>query len=488
MIEQLKIKDRKSLYLYIIFGLLVSIFISLFVYSVFDGRFFIINEDETIYYNSAKIFYEANSVKSFSCINEDVSPILQTAWYGPFYHLFYGSIAKVFGYNHLNFVITNFILVLLSFLLIFKSKLSINTKLISCISILAADSILKNVFSYFPETLHIFFAIVLILILVRLYYQEENKRNLWTYVLFVLLFSLFRVSTIFWLIGIIPFAKTRKQGAIYLGVLFLGILLTTVYMKFFTAPAYAVGIKNIDYLFNLEIGNFINAMFSHLWINLSYLFTQPSITIFIILFLIILTSVRAIKNHNKLQAAAALICVLIFIILVSLYTTDLFYFEKQTAVLIPLLVISNLIENKNKLIILILFLGVMPYSIANSITGIDLHKQAHDVFIQREDMVAHFNKVSELVDQTKSNYIIWNYSEHDYPRRTTEAIIPVSNNNGFPILWTTNICDPIAPENIKFASYGKLHIDYVLSKYPLHSPGLTLLEQNNYFNFYKIKY
>ena len=107
-----------------IYILLVVLLVTvLFFQSINKEEYFPSYEDELIYYNSAKLFNESNSLKSAFCLNEDRSYIGDFNWYGPFYHVIYGGTAKVFGFNNIFFIVFNYFLFLGSILISFLLKI-----------------------------------------------------------------------------------------------------------------------------------------------------------------------------------------------------------------------------------------------------------------------------------------------------------------------------------------------------------------------------
>ena len=105
---------------------------------------------------------------------------------------------------------------------------------------------------------------------------------------------------------------------------------------------------------------------------------------------------------------------------------------------------------------------------------------------KNEDKINHFAGITSLVKQDVASIVQWVYSEHDFPNRITEAIIPISNKAGYPICYTTTITAPSDPDSIRFQRFGKLRIDYVLSRHELYIDDIQLLTKNDYFCFYKI--
>ena len=105
---------------------------------------------------------------------------------------------------------------------------------------------------------------------------------------------------------------------------------------------------------------------------------------------------------------------------------------------------------------------------------------------KNEDKINHFAGITNLVKQDGASIVQWVYSEHDFPNRITEAIIPISNIAGYPICYTTTITSSSDPDSIKFKRFGKLKIDYILSVHELGFDDIQLLTKNDYFCFYKI--
>ena len=468
------------------FLIILSLGIFLF-YALQDGRFFLAHEDETIYYKSAQLLYETNSLKDASCINEDVSKILQTSWYGPFYHIFYGGIAKIVGFNNYYFVIVHFLLILFSLVIFSSLNISTEKRLLLFVAFLAAPGALSYIFTYFPESLHLFFSAVLTFVLTKIYQQPEVRKYVAMFVMLVLFFVLFRVTSVFWLIGILPFAKSRREVAHSLGIVFGGVLFSLLYMKFFTAPAYFSSLKSFDYLFEGRIFDFIKPVIDNLLLNVHRLFSEASFSNCFLGVLCVVSVIRLFLRWDKILFSAVLIATLSFLVLMLLYTATAFNFEKQTAFLFPLLIVANImtLEEINKLWIA-LFISALPFSMVCTYENISARKMMSVEYVKREEMVRQFSEIADWVKPDSASIIQWFYPESYFPNRLTEAILPCSNKKGYPILYTTNICPLASSDYEKFRRWGKLKIDYVLSKHKLSLSGLELLRKTNYFYFYKI--
>lgn len=475
-------------------NLLKSILLGLFlilsgfaIYALHDGHIFLFHEDETIYYSSSKLFYETSSLKSVSCIDEEVSQICQANWYGPMYQVFYGSIAKVFGFNNFYFIIVHLVSILISLWILYSIDNSMFNKILILFCFLSSEVTLSYIFTYFPESLNLFLSVILVFLLTKMN-RESDKQNIKTvYIILVFLFALFRITFILWLIGLISFSKSRKEFIYNSITIFVGVLYALLYIKFFTAPAFASGLKLFEHLFDFNIFLFIKSAFTSFIRNVYSLFAQRSIVLYTLFLLFTITLVQFILTKGKLLSATLLISLLTLITLLSLYITNQFFLEKQVAFLFPLLIVANVMapKNVNKLI-LIIFISTLPFSVVQSYKNIKTRRIMYQELKKHEDKITHFAGISGLVKQDGPSIIQWDYSEHDFPNKITEAIIPVSNGAGFPICYTTTITTPSDPDSIKFKRFGKLRIDYVLSRKKLSFDDIQLVTKNDYFYLYRI--
>jgi len=218
---------------------------ALICYACWGGRYFVAEPDECTYYNSARLFNETGSMIAPVAVNEEVSPIGQYNWYGPMYALLYGLIAKVFGFHIYDFLVLNILCILATILIIYRTGFELETKLLISTAFLSCYVFVVYIFQLYPEPLHLYFDTILILRLKKIYDKDlEEKpyqKDIWLYVLLVIFFSLFRVTTVLWITGLFAFAASKKDlvktGGICMGSLFIVI----VYMHYFNAP-YVAGI------------------------------------------------------------------------------------------------------------------------------------------------------------------------------------------------------------------------------------------------------
>ena len=119
------LKNKENTLKYAIAGFLL-LFVVLVGYALLNGKYFAAEEDETIYYNCARLFSETGSVRATECNTENVAKVWQCNWYGPMYYLFYGGIAKIAGVHNYNFLLTNIACLILILVLLYNNNIGLN--------------------------------------------------------------------------------------------------------------------------------------------------------------------------------------------------------------------------------------------------------------------------------------------------------------------------------------------------------------------------
>src|ERR1700740_3548807 len=115
------IKNKElSLKILLILLMVPLVFLSAYVFN--HGKYHLAQEDEATYYDGAKVFAETGYVRAARTNRETVSKIWQCDWYGPMYHIFYGTIDKIAGIHTYNFIITNLICFLIIVILVLKAS------------------------------------------------------------------------------------------------------------------------------------------------------------------------------------------------------------------------------------------------------------------------------------------------------------------------------------------------------------------------------
>ena len=428
-----------------------------------DGKYYPAHDDEIINYCSAILFDETGSVRAQGSINEDVSSIGQLNWYGPGYAAFYGSMRRVFGEAPYLFIWIHFVLALVTLGLIYFLPGPSESKLLMANSLVFTWQYSAYIFTYFPESLNLFMALLLILLLFKINEQDDPGRRMkfvFIYLGMVMIFILCRVTFVFWLTALVGISRSRREAIrmIFLFGVSLGVVL--VYMKYFTAPPYAAQMQKINELYQFNILEFFLKTLSSLWINSWNLLYSGSLEVYFLLALAFVAAIRWWKTKERILLAVLLVTLTFISALMAYYYPGHYFFIKQSDVLIPLLLaalmfsksptalkINNAVVGASLIIFIISF---------NRIWGdIQVRRAAFVGFTDISTVYASFQVMRNYIDEEYPVTVLWCYNEFPYGS-TTETLLPFSTKNREPILYTSNIVDPSAAPEIKFKRHGKL--------------------------------
>jgi hypothetical protein len=472
-------------------GILLSALAMLVIWKIAEGKYFLKHEDEAIYYGCAKLFYATNSVQAAGCNLEDVAPIGKINWYGPGFHVIYGTLFKIFGTSPVVFPLFHFFLAILCLVMIVKIPVALELRITFALAFALSQQFLSYIFTFFPETLVLFFATILT---VLLYYQStsENEKGkriaIALYVLLCFTFSLCRITFIFWLIGWVALAQSWKSLVLRFSLFALTMVGTLFYMKYFLAPTYAPSLQKVDLLYQGHVLDFIVMTLDAMFENFLLFVTSGSIAINTLIGLIVSAIFVMVLKGGKFVTSAVIICLTLLLIFFALYVVSSFFFMKQTAMMIPLLLFSIILGCRSTVVNYILIAILLLIFPSRVISTLKLIKERRQEYVHRVEFNALENAFAEIPKhiQNKSSIILWCYNEYDFGP-SAEALLPFSTVANQPILYTTNVTSPDAPAEIKFQRYNKLKIDYVLSRFNLDQQNLDIVYTNQYYYLYKLK-
>lgn len=478
-----------SVFFIIMAGLLVSDFLI----AVEDDAYFVAHEDEVIYYGSAQIFAETGSLRAESCIDENVSRVGQFNWYGPGYNFIYGTIQKALGRSNTLFIKMHLAAAVLVILVVIFLPLSLEDKLLLCGILLASEQFTCYVFSYFPEMLHLFFSIVLTFILVKLYDEKNDVNKQWilttSYILFVIIFSLCRITTVFWLAGLLALKPEWRKNIPYAVVFIVGVVLSVIYLRFFIAPPYAGEMHKLEHLYSFNLINLIWETASAGFKNFFRVFRSGSRPVYQLILLIALMIYSYWKNRDRFHLSILFISACLIGVLMAYYTVEPFFFVKQTAMLLPLLIVGIMTggDLKIKWATLLIF-GFSIFNVQSKRNHVIAeHQAAYRNFKNNQNLYSSFQNIRGKLIPEKSQIILWCYNEFDYGP-AAQALLPYSTIGGYPIMYTTNIIfdHQNTPLTEKFKLHHKLPVDYILSRSKLDWLNSHLILQTPYFYFYRV--
>ncbi|MBI2966741.1 MAG: hypothetical protein HYY40_02875 [Bacteroidetes bacterium] len=462
----------------------------LLVYAVSGTGSFPAHEDETIFYNAARVFTETGSIQASSIIEEKVALVGSCNWYGPFYNIFYGSFADIFGFRQHLLIYIHFLFLVAAVSLFFLFPVRFPERIFLVLCFLSAEATVGFAFTYYPETFHLFSGVLMTLALIRLdsHYGSENfNRYRIIFMALVFLFTLCRVTSVFWLAALIPYSGNRMSVMVNFLIFIGGVLFAMLFLRFFTAPPYAEGQLAFQYLYSFEWWTFIQKAMDKLATNLFKLTHTARPASILLFFLLSLTLYRGFMERNRLMKAAVLTGAVLISVLMTFYTTHPLMFTRQTAILIPLLVGTGLAGLMNgRAIIIILFLISAPFAFGTALKNILDRKESAVRLADNRELISSFSGIKEYMDPMKKNTVLWVYNEYHELGNAAEAFIPLSTKENLPVLYTTNLNPSDAPADIKFVRHNKLNIDYILSRQPLGEPDLKEVYTTKYFHFYQI--
>lgn len=486
------VKSQRLLLLNLVLAIQIGFLSYLFFSATREGRYFLAHEDEVINYCSAKLFSETGSIHAEGCITEDVSRIGKMNWYGPGYTVIYGLLRTLLGDHTTLFIQIHFAFAWMTLLVIFLLPASGENQLLIANSLLFTEQFASTIFTYFPETFHHLLALILILLLLLIHRSKSaNQRNLLVTVFIglVMVLTMCRVTTIFWLAALVGLSETKRMALKMTIVFTVGLSLTLLYMKFFTAPPYAGEMLKIGELYEFNLLDFVWKTIKALLRNTFYLLINGSISVYFVLALLSITVVRWWQTKERFLLAALLISLSLMSALMAYYSSYPWYFLKQSAVLVPLLIVALMRSDapaKLKYGILVMAFVSFLFTFQTTLGFIEERK---DAFVRLQDnhhFQASLEELQAFITEDRAVTILWCYNEYDFGG-ATEALLPFSTKTHQPILYTTNIVDPGEKPEIKFEFHHKLTIDYILSRSALAWPSLQEVYATEFYHFYKIR-
>jgi hypothetical protein len=155
--------------------------------------------------------------------------------------------------------------------------------------------------------------------------------------------------------------------------------------------------------------------------------------------------------------------------------------------MVPLLLLAIIFGFKSARVNYILAAVLLIILPRNSISTIKLIKERKKEFIHRNEFAEFEASLLEIPKhiQSESTVVLWCYNEYDFGN-CTEALLPFSTSANKPIMYTTSVVSPVAPPEEKFKQYGKLKIDYILSRYALPWSSLKPVHSTPYYYLYQI--
>jgi len=469
----------------------VVLLFSLTYRAIGDGQYFLAHDDEVINYCSAILFDETGSVRAEGSINEDVSRVGQMNWYGPGYTIFYGSLRAIFGDAPYLFVWINLVLAMLTLGLVYFQNGNSENKLRMTNALAFTWQFSAYIFTYFPETLNLLVAMVLVLLLLRLNETNDLKSRskiILIYFTVVLIFILCRVTFVFWLVALVGVSGSRKEAIRMFFLFAITLVVVLLYMKYFTAPPYAGEMQKIDKLYQFSILEFILKTGWALMRNTYYLLVSGSVEVYGLLLLMAVVALRWWKTKERILLAALLVSVTVIAALLAFYSPGPSYFLKQSDTLLPLLLAALMFSPSPSPVksgVVLAALLIFMFSIQGIWGLIQERRVSFERFTSNAALHASLQELPAYMDEAYPVTVLWCYNEFPFGN-ITEALLPFSTKSQKPILYTSSVVDPSSKPEVKFQRYGKLQIDYLLSREPVTMSWIQEVHATEFYHLYKI--
>lgn len=435
--------------------------------------------DPIWYYLDAKAFFENSTILSPYIQDESVSKIGGVGAHGPGYAIFYGLIAKIFGFNDQLIIWVNLFLIASLILLLMNSKyLERSLKFILITIQLSYFSTLWNSFAFTPEIIHIFLANILGLQMIAFAQIKDEKqvnKRIFLFIGIIVLASFFRYSWVLSMVGILAFARKRNDFLKFSLLIFFSLALGYIYLKLFHATYYGLVLGNCsDFLKQGQVFSCLNIIYKNVEMNIPMFFYKYYYANYYFLTKIIFVFSLAFLFKTWLKTKDNLILSTILIQLVYFLSLFLFYDAYDTRDirgLTPCLIIALIILAfyKKKLVlssIAIAFLFVFPNSYKDfKYKILDLSLESGRIFKQFDLSVLQRleSRGSSVITVLVPERFYWTPMPNRNPLtikdilHTKSLALPLKNYLGIPIRYTVNT-SAFHPYYI----HRKIKVDYAI--------------------------
>jgi hypothetical protein len=229
--------------------------------------------DELFYYLNTYSFFQSNSLQAALTFKGSGSILFGADAHGFAYPLLNGLFSKAVGWYNLNFILLNFIFIAIVILIIcFIKSITVNQKLNTIAFVLLFPFLPLYAFTYMQEVIHILIAVSLSVLFYNISKKGLTNDRFIFIVLIVLLAGIFRSLWLFWLIGLIPFAKSKQQLYFFVFLfIFVGIS-SLVYNKYLMEPVPNYFLSIIELLNRGELLAMIKSLLIHFIQNIKLYF------------------------------------------------------------------------------------------------------------------------------------------------------------------------------------------------------------------------
>ncbi len=474
----------------------LSIFIIGFLF-IFSNTILPTHQDDTIYFNSARQYIENCSTYGGTAINFEFSKFGEHNWYGPGYHIFYGSISSIFGFNQGKTILYFQLFLWTIILYLIGKRFRLNTIFLLVIITLSPISLFLT--SFYPVILNVSLSVLCFLIISEINHEQPNKSKklIILFIIIVLFGAFIRITNIFNFVLLFALTKSFKNLFFLFGIFLSLIGLTWMYQTYYCAPLYFSGDDKVNLIFDNNLISFIKTTFINLWENVSYYTSNyfeidPNywISFIGIIFTPLFVSKSYFTQNKSLFLSILLLNLLVLSTLFTFYVPKAIYIDKQLLPLLPInyCLLTNHTRFSIKLYLIPFFLGVLNIpnigsKFQNQLKSSEIinnHIEANKQISSIKNLIFYHtslqdslkDKIDVVIDQKQ----FWKNNENMLCAFFCEQ--PYKNEKGNNIRYISVIGQRQKPANV-FDPKG----DFILSLNPIADTGIINLVayQNNIF-------
>lgn len=195
--------------------------------------------DEYGYFLDAQSFALNDHWVSATLMNNELSGWGEFGTHGPGYFIIYGAWLKLFpDSQHLAFPYLHLSTLFIGSLILWFSIDKSDYKRWLMILLFVSNAVFAILtYTYMVETIQGLFSIIMGLLLLKIYERpKQQPSQLALYIILIFILSIIRATWVFWLVGLLPLAKTMRQFIINTILCILGICVGFVLFKLSHAP------------------------------------------------------------------------------------------------------------------------------------------------------------------------------------------------------------------------------------------------------------
>jgi len=243
----------------------------------------------------------------------------------------------------------------------------------------------------------------------------------------------------------------------------MGVLgLSFLFLKYFTAPAFARGVKVLAEAGEYGLFQWLYNTLYNAGSNVLTIFRSPNGFSILLVFGTLSLSYFAWINRSKLTIALTLIPIVTVATLTCFYTTLPVFFLKQFNVALPALLFGISIQAGSRLkqIIVLCFMVGGLVAVYNSNQSVSYHILSGEKLETSSIEVSQ--SIKSLPEVAGPLLVLLDYSTLGV-KEFYGQILPVVNDRGIPIIYTSNVCEGNCSLEEKYELHNKLNVNYALS-------------------------